>query len=136
MVFIKYLSDVLKGSIGYPQSKAKCLSTNLACNVPNSYLEAKNSADWQNWEFAMNNELDSLNKQKVWEIVDRSVKTKIVKSKWMYSLKQSDDGETKYKARLVAARFNQIKPAGVASPKLSRILPKKVAVSPPTAWIN
>nr|GBN20086.1 Retrovirus-related Pol polyprotein from transposon TNT 1-94 [Araneus ventricosus] len=89
--------------------KAKQMSTNLACNVPNSYLEAKNSADWQNWEFAMKNELDSLNKHKVWEIVDRPAKTKLVKSKWVYSLKQSDNGETKYKARLVAAGFNQIK---------------------------
>ncbi|GBN28831.1 Retrovirus-related Pol polyprotein from transposon TNT 1-94 [Araneus ventricosus] len=89
--------------------KAKQMSTNLACNVPNSYLEAKNSADWQNWEFAMKNELDSLNKHKVWEIVDRPAKTKLVKSKWVYSLKQSDNGETKYKARLVAAGSNQIK---------------------------
>ncbi|GBM32986.1 Retrovirus-related Pol polyprotein from transposon TNT 1-94 [Araneus ventricosus] len=89
--------------------KAKQMSTNLASNVPNSYLEAKNSADLQNWEFAMKNELDSLNKHKVWEIVDRPAKTKLVKSKWVYSLKQSDNGETKYKARLVAAGFNQIK---------------------------
>ncbi|GBN27635.1 Retrovirus-related Pol polyprotein from transposon TNT 1-94, partial [Araneus ventricosus] len=89
--------------------KAKQMSTNLACNVPNSYLEAKNTADWQNWEFAMKNELDSLNKHKVWEIVNRPAKTKLVKSKWVYSLKQSDNGETKYKARLVAAGFNQIK---------------------------
>ncbi|GBN88543.1 Retrovirus-related Pol polyprotein from transposon TNT 1-94, partial [Araneus ventricosus] len=89
--------------------KAKQMSTNLACNVPNSYLEAKNSADWQNWEFAMKNELDSLNKHKVWEIVDRPAKTKLVKSKWVFSLKQSDNGETKYKARLVATGFNQIK---------------------------
>ncbi|GBN40564.1 Retrovirus-related Pol polyprotein from transposon TNT 1-94 [Araneus ventricosus] len=89
--------------------KAKQMSTNLACNVPNSYLEANNSADWQNWEFAMKNELDSLNKHKVWEIVNRPAKTKLVKSKWVYSLKQSDNGETKYKARLVAAGFNQIK---------------------------
>ncbi|GBN26868.1 Retrovirus-related Pol polyprotein from transposon TNT 1-94, partial [Araneus ventricosus] len=89
--------------------KAKHMSTNLACNVPNSYLEAKNSADWQNWEFAMKNELDSLNKHKVWEIVDRPAKTKLVKSKWVYSLKQSDNGKTKYKARLVAAGSNQTK---------------------------
>ncbi|GBM97118.1 Retrovirus-related Pol polyprotein from transposon TNT 1-94 [Araneus ventricosus] len=80
-----------------------------ASNVPNSYLEAKNSADWQNWEFAIKNELDSLNKHQVWTIVVRPAKTKLVKSKWVYSLKQSDDGETKYKARLVAAGFNQIK---------------------------
>ncbi|GBO40069.1 Retrovirus-related Pol polyprotein from transposon TNT 1-94 [Araneus ventricosus] len=89
--------------------KAKQMSINLACNVPNSYLEAKNSADWQNWEFSMKNELDSLNKHTVWEIVDRPAETKSVKSKWVYSLKQSEDGETKYKARLVAAGLNQIK---------------------------
>ncbi|GBM54905.1 Retrovirus-related Pol polyprotein from transposon TNT 1-94 [Araneus ventricosus] len=89
--------------------KAKQMSTNLACNVLNSYLEDKNSADWQNWEFSMKNELDSLNKHKVWEIVDRLAKTKLVKSKLVYSMKQSDNGETKYKARLVAAGFNQIK---------------------------
>ncbi|GBN29482.1 hypothetical protein AVEN_180609-1 [Araneus ventricosus] len=63
--------------------KTKQMSTNLACNVPNSFLEAKNSADWQNWEFAMKNELDSLNKHEVWEIVDNPAKTKLVNSKVM-----------------------------------------------------
>ncbi|GBM75164.1 hypothetical protein AVEN_110763-1 [Araneus ventricosus] len=66
--------------------KVKQMSTNLATNVPNSYLEDKNSADWQNWELAIKNELDSLNKDNVWEIIDKLTETKLLKSKWVYSL--------------------------------------------------
>ncbi|GFV63452.1 retrovirus-related Pol polyprotein from transposon TNT 1-94 [Trichonephila clavipes] len=58
----------------------------------------------------MENELDSLDKHKVWEIVQKPVKSKLIKTKWVYRLKQVHAGENmKYKARLVAAGFNQIK---------------------------
>ncbi|GFV63776.1 retrovirus-related Pol polyprotein from transposon TNT 1-94 [Trichonephila clavipes] len=58
----------------------------------------------------MKNELDSLDKHKVWEIVQKPAKSKLIKTKWVYSLKQDDAGKNiKYKARLVAAGFNQIK---------------------------
>ncbi|GFX43221.1 retrovirus-related Pol polyprotein from transposon TNT 1-94 [Trichonephila clavipes] len=58
----------------------------------------------------MENELDSLDKRKVWEIVQKPAKSKLIKTKWVYSLKQDDAGKNiKYKARLVAAGFNQIK---------------------------
>ncbi|GFS72969.1 copia protein [Trichonephila clavipes] len=87
--------------------KSKLMSVHLVNNVPNSYFEAENSA---NWKIAMENELDSLNKHKVWEIVQKPAKTKLIKTKWVYSLKQDDAGKNiKYKARLVAAGFNQIK---------------------------
>ncbi|GFX15248.1 retrovirus-related Pol polyprotein from transposon TNT 1-94 [Trichonephila clavipes] len=33
---------------------------NAVNNVPNSYFEAENSANWKNWKLAMENELDSL----------------------------------------------------------------------------
>ncbi|GFU05387.1 retrovirus-related Pol polyprotein from transposon TNT 1-94 [Trichonephila clavipes] len=56
----------------------------------------------------MENELDSLDKHKVWEIVQKPAKSKLIKTKWVYSLKQDDAGKNiKYKARLVAAGFNQ-----------------------------
>ncbi|GFS71350.1 retrovirus-related Pol polyprotein from transposon TNT 1-94 [Trichonephila clavipes] len=90
--------------------KSKQMSVHLTNNVPNSYFEAKNSANWQNWKLAMENELNSLDKHKVWEIVQKPAKSKLIKTKWVYSLKQDDAGENmKYKARLVAADFNQIK---------------------------
>ncbi|GFX99589.1 retrovirus-related Pol polyprotein from transposon TNT 1-94 [Trichonephila clavipes] len=90
--------------------KSKQMSVHLADNVSNSYSEAKNSANWQNWKLAIENELDSLNKHKVWEIVQKPAKSKLMKTKWIYSLKQDDAGKNmKHKARLVAAGFNQIK---------------------------
>ncbi|GFV83730.1 retrovirus-related Pol polyprotein from transposon TNT 1-94 [Trichonephila clavipes] len=45
------------------------MSVHLTNNVPNSYFEAKNSANWQNWKLAKENELDSLDKHKV-ELLD------------------------------------------------------------------
>ncbi|GFU93622.1 copia protein [Trichonephila clavipes] len=90
--------------------KSKLMSVHLVNNVPNSYFEAENSANWKNWKLAMENELDSLHKHKVWEIVQKPAKSKLIKTKWVYSLKQDDAGKNiKYKARLVAAGFNQIK---------------------------
>ncbi|GFV30547.1 retrovirus-related Pol polyprotein from transposon TNT 1-94 [Trichonephila clavipes] len=90
--------------------KSKLMSVHLVNNVPNSYFEAENSANWKNWKLAKENELDSLDKHKVWEIVQKPAKSKLIKTKWVYSLKQDDAGKNiKYKARLVAAGFNQIK---------------------------
>ncbi|GFX01187.1 copia protein [Trichonephila clavipes] len=90
--------------------KSKLMSVHLVNNVPNSYFEAENSANWKNWKLAMENELDSLDKHKVCEIVQKPAKSKVIKTKWVYSLKQDDAGKNiKYKARLVAAGFNQIK---------------------------
>ncbi|GFY30772.1 retrovirus-related Pol polyprotein from transposon TNT 1-94 [Trichonephila clavipes] len=43
--------------------KSKQMSVHLTDNVPNCCFEAKNSAYWQNWNLAMANELDSLDKQ-------------------------------------------------------------------------
>ncbi|GFW47388.1 retrovirus-related Pol polyprotein from transposon TNT 1-94 [Trichonephila clavipes] len=48
--------------------KSKLMSVHLVNNVPNSYFEAENSANWKNWKLAMENELDSLDKHKVWEL--------------------------------------------------------------------
>ncbi|GFX34332.1 retrovirus-related Pol polyprotein from transposon TNT 1-94 [Trichonephila clavipes] len=64
--------------------KSKLMSVHLVNNVPNSYFEAENSANWKNWKLAMENELDSLDKHKVWEIVQKPAKSKLIKTKWVY----------------------------------------------------
>ncbi|GFT94414.1 retrovirus-related Pol polyprotein from transposon TNT 1-94 [Trichonephila clavipes] len=73
--------------------KSKLMSVHLVNNVPNSYFEAENSANWKNWKLAMENELDSLDKHKVWEIVQKPAKSKLIKTKCVYSLKQDDAGK-------------------------------------------
>ncbi|GFU91176.1 retrovirus-related Pol polyprotein from transposon TNT 1-94 [Trichonephila clavipes] len=60
--------------------KSKLMSVHLVNNVPNSYFEAENSANWKNWKLAMENELDSLDKHKVWEIVQKTCEVKINKN--------------------------------------------------------
>nr|XP_042910227.1 uncharacterized protein LOC107448150 [Parasteatoda tepidariorum] len=62
-------------------------SSNLVTNIP-----------------AMNEELNSIHEHDVWDLVDKPENVKIVKSKWVFTMK-----ENKYKARLVAAGFNQVK---------------------------
>ncbi|GFS59818.1 retrovirus-related Pol polyprotein from transposon TNT 1-94 [Trichonephila clavipes] len=44
--------------------KSKLMSVHMVNNVPNSYFEAENSANWKKWKLAMENELDSLDKHK------------------------------------------------------------------------
>jgi len=78
--------------------------------IPNNFEEAKESKDWVNWRNAMKDEIESLNSHNVWKIVDKPYNAKIVKSKWIYSIKIDPSNKTKrYKARLVVAGFNQVK---------------------------
>ncbi|GBN85561.1 Retrovirus-related Pol polyprotein from transposon TNT 1-94 [Araneus ventricosus] len=56
----------------------------------------------------MEDEIKSLNKHKIWELVDKPDNTKISKSKWVYTIKK-DSKTPKFKARLVATGFNQVK---------------------------
>lgn len=78
--------------------------------IPNNIEEAKESENWPNWLTAMKDELKSLNYHNVWKIVDKPANIKTVKSKWVYTIKEDPINKTKkFKARLVAAGFNQIK---------------------------
>lgn len=71
--------------------------------VPNTYEEAIASPNAELWKNAMEEEIRSIRLHEVWEICDRPEESKVIKSKWIYSIKSSDDGNNKrYKARLVA----------------------------------
>lgn len=60
-----------------------------------------------NWLAAMKEELMSIEKNKIWELVEKSIK-KPIDLKWVYKLKRRTNGEiSKYKERLVARGFLQ-----------------------------
>lgn len=62
--------------------------------------DIKNSPDRDLWERAVEEELDCLNKNKTWTIVDKLINKNIISSKWVFKIK--DDGNSKiYKARLL-----------------------------------
>jgi hypothetical protein len=77
-------------------------------SIPGNYEQAINSTKHNQWKIAMQKELESMNKHNVFEIIKRPKNVKIIKSKWIYSVKTINDEEI-YKARLVAAGFNLIK---------------------------
>lgn len=58
----------------------------------------------------MNEEMDSLYKNKTWLLVDKPAGQKVVSCKWLYKVKDSltEGGGPRYKARLVAKDFTQI----------------------------
>lgn len=75
---------------------------------PLSLNEALNSPDAKQWEEAMNEEMNSLIKNKTWDLVDLPPDRRAIKNKWIYRLKTKEDGSiSRYKARLVIKGCSQ-----------------------------
>lgn len=69
-------------------------------------LSGPNAREWMS---AMQEEMDSMKKNQVWELVDLPKGRKSVGNKWVLKIKRKADGSIdRYKARLVAKGFTQI----------------------------
>lgn len=76
--------------------------------TPNDYSEIKDSPDRTMWKKAISEEIDSHNKNNTWTIVDQPGGIKPIGCKWIFKIKQNENGDIiKYKARLVAKGFMQ-----------------------------
>ncbi|OMO88956.1 Integrase, catalytic core [Corchorus capsularis] len=72
---------------------------------PRNYKEAIKSQQWQQ---AMNEELEALEKTKTWKLVDLPHGKQPIGCKWVYKVKRKADGSIeRYKARLVAKGYTQ-----------------------------
>lgn len=77
---------------------------------PLNYQEAIDSPEGGFWELAMDEEIESLQKNETWSLVTLPPGRKTVKCKWIYKKKRDADGDTvRYKARLVAQGYSQRK---------------------------
>lgn len=84
-----------------------CL-VNSILNEPRTVKEALNSSESSNWMDAMKLEMNSMHKNKVWDLVPLPEERKIVNCKWVYKVKTGPDNMVQcYKARLVAQGFSQ-----------------------------
>ena len=74
-------------------------------SIPNSVLEALVNPRWR---AAMNEEIESLLKNKTWELVDCPPGKKPVRFRWIFTVKYKADGIIgRFKARLVANGYTQ-----------------------------
>ena len=74
-------------------------------SIPNTLSEALNSEEWRQ---AMKIEMDALEKNKTWELVELPRGKKPVGCKWVFTVKYKADGTLeRYKARLVAKGYTQ-----------------------------
>ncbi|XP_058810842.1 uncharacterized protein LOC131675743 [Phymastichus coffea] len=90
--------------------KCYCLMATLNSD-PTNYKEAMETKDKMNWSKAINDELESMRENNVWNIVERSSmnqkgnKANIIGSRWVLKRKIDSEGKTTFKARLVVRGF-------------------------------
>jgi hypothetical protein len=76
---------------------------------PKIVREVVNSKDSKLWKKAMIEEMDALDKNEAWDIVELPAGRKYVSSKWLFKNKFNAQGKVeKYKARLVAKGYSQV----------------------------
>ena len=82
---------------------------------PASFSETLYSTDKDEWMTAMQEEMSSMDKNDVWELVDLPPRRKTIGNKWVLKVKRKADGSIdRYKALLVAKGYTQRE--GIDSP--------------------
>lgn len=75
---------------------------------PLTYAEIDKRSDKELWMKAIDEELKSMNENRVWELVPHPPNVKLLKSKWVFRVKEDANGNpVRHKARLVAKGFLQ-----------------------------
>lgn len=92
-----------------PNAKSyQCEEEMIKEKIPQSYAEAINCKNRKKWEEAIEEELASHETMKTWKVVKRNPDMRVIKSRWVFSKKESEiDNTVRYKARLVAVGCTQ-----------------------------
>lgn len=77
-------------------------------SIPNTYEDAIQSPDREKWIEAMKDEINSIEENKTWDLVELPANKNLVDNKWVFTVKTDENGNVvRYKARLVAKGFSQ-----------------------------
>ena len=71
-----------------------------------NYQEVQSHKDKQNWMKATHEEMNSLHKNNIYELVELPRSKKALRNKWVFKLKKDGEKLMKYKTRLVVMGFN------------------------------
>uniref|UniRef100_T1IMU7 Integrase catalytic domain-containing protein n=1 Tax=Strigamia maritima TaxID=126957 RepID=T1IMU7_STRMM len=93
-----------------PQWDHVGLTTDDEKAEPFTYQQAIEADDAQHWKKAMDDEIQLHIKRGTWELISKPPMARVIGCKWIYKRKTDPAGHIiKYKARLVAQGFKQIK---------------------------
>lgn len=67
-----------------------------------TFKDIDSSDDKQLWLQAMKEEIDSLKENNTWELVKLPENRQAIGNKWVFTIKEDNEGKSRYKARLVA----------------------------------
>jgi hypothetical protein len=92
-----------------PSNFCSNLSLSITDDDPRTIREAVDSKDGNLWKRAIEEEMESLDKNEAWDIVDFPTGIKPIGNKWVLKKKLNAEGKVeKYKARLVAKGYSQV----------------------------
>ncbi|KAG8472328.1 hypothetical protein CXB51_035360 [Gossypium anomalum] len=99
----------------YAEANLVAYALNVAEDIdanqePSNYSEAVSCEDSEKWMFAMQEEMESLHKNRTWDLVKLPKGKKAVRCKWVFKKKEWTPRveEPRYKARLIAKGYSQI----------------------------
>jgi hypothetical protein len=76
--------------------------------IPDTYREAMQSSECDQWKVAMDKEMHSLYKNDTWKLQELPKGKKAIGCKWVFTKKEGSQGsDVRYKARLVAKGYAQ-----------------------------
>ena len=75
---------------------------------PKTYEEAMRSKDSKMWREAMNEEMKSLDENNTYTLTKLPEGKSLVGTRWVYTVKEKENGGVRYKARYVAKGYSQV----------------------------
>lgn len=81
----------------------------LDIEEPQAYAEAMRTKERKFWDNTAKEEIESLKKNRTWDLIERPKDQKLVGCRWIFKLKPGISGveELRYKRRVVAKRYSQ-----------------------------
>ena len=91
--------DLINYSVNY------CYTAQI---YPKTYEEAMRSKDSKMWREAMNEEMKSLDENNTYTLTKLPEGKSLVGIRWVYTVKEKENGGVRYKARYVAKGYSQV----------------------------
>ncbi|MBW0537361.1 hypothetical protein O181_077076, partial [Austropuccinia psidii MF-1] len=101
-------ADITPANI-LPYSRRAGALVTIAPDAPQTYKKAVEGSDKQAWLESISKELQSMERLKVWDVVELDPSYKLVGTTWVFKLKQNHLNKVvEHKARLCAQGFTQV----------------------------